>query len=299
MPGKTNPIREIHRPAGDNWRLSLYRVMFAAESRQGRLFDLILMGVIIASVLTVIVESVPTLGPGAEFALIVAEWSFTVLFTIEYLLRLACVRRPLSYAFSFYGIIDVIAILPTYLGFFVGAESLVVIRLLRLLRVFRLFKLTQFIGEAQVLLKAIRASRNKITVFLGAVGLVVVLIGTLMYMVEAGAESGFDSIPKSMYWAVVTMTTVGYGDIAPKTALGSMLAALLMLAGYGIIAVPTGIVTAELVHPSADSPEMEVKTSAEVCPDCTLEGHRHDALYCRRCGAHLDREDSGEQPLPS
>lgn len=265
--------------------------MFQTDTPVGKTFDMLLMVAIVISVLVVMLESMPAFGPSYPMTFTVIEWGFTGLFTIEYVLRLVCVRSPIAYAGSFYGIVDLLAILPTYLGFFAGVESLIVIRMLRLLRVFRLFKLTRFIGEAEVLIRAIVASRTKIAVFLGAVGLIVVIVGTLMYLIETGANSGFDSIPRSMYWAVVTMTTVGYGDIAPKTPLGSMVATLLMLAGYGIIAVPTGIVTAELVHPSENEHDINLKTSTEVCPSCALEGHEDDAVHCRRCGTHLDLED--------
>ncbi len=294
---KHSERRSSYLPAaGGDWRVALFSVMFRSETRYGRIFDIGLMIAIVISVIVVMLESMPAVDLEYPLLFRYIEWGFTALFTIEYILRLLCVRHPLAYARSFYGIVDLLAIMPTYLGFFAGVESLVVIRMLRLLRVFRLFKLTQFIGEAETLVHALVASRTKITVFLGAVGIVVVIVGTLMYLIEADAGSGFDSIPKSMYWAVVTMTTVGYGDIAPRTPLGSVVATMLMLAGYGIIAVPTGIVTAELVHPTTDEPEMDVKASTEVCPDCALEGHRHDAVFCRRCGAHLYREDPSEEP---
>ncbi len=285
-----------HRAHASDWRVGVYHVMFEAETRAGRVFDIALLVLILLSIVTVALESTK-LGARFHTPFVVMEWVFTALFTIEYILRLVCVRRPLGYALSFYGIIDLLAVLPTYVGLLLGTPSLVVIRMLRFVRVLRLFKLTRFLSEANSLLAALRASRTKITVFLGAVGIIIVIVGTVMYLVESEAGSGFDSIPKSMYWAIVTMTTVGYGDIAPKTALGQFIAALLMIAGYGIIAVPTGIVSAELVRPS--SPEEE---STLVCPECTIEGHYPSAKFCRECGADLrdeplERKGTGE-PVP-
>jgi voltage-gated potassium channel len=210
-----------------------------------------------------------------------AEWGFTVLFTIEYLLRLASVRRPLRYAVSPYGLIDLVAILPSYISLLLpGAQNLLVIRLLRLLRVFRIFKLSEYLHESRTLVYALRASGRKISVFLLAVLTIVVVVGTLMYAIE-GEEHGFTNIPLSIYWAIVTLTTVGYGDLAPATTAGRALASLLMLTGYGIIAVPTGIVTAELTRATARP------ISTQACPSCGAEGHDHDAVYCRRCGSRL------------
>jgi voltage-gated potassium channel len=210
------------------------------------------------------------------------EWGFTVLFTIEYILRLASVGRPLRYARSAYGLIDLIAILPSYISLvFPGAQSLLVIRLLRLLRVFRILKLAEYLRESRTLVQALRASWRKIAVFLLTVVTIVVVVGTLMYVIE-GERHGFTSIPISIYWAVVTLTTVGYGDLAPATTLGRALAVLLMLTGYGIIAVPTGIVTVELTRAASAAP-----VSAQACPGCGLGAHEHDAIFCRRCGAKL------------
>jgi voltage-gated potassium channel len=215
------------------------------------------------------------------FPLLVVEWFFTVLFTAEYILRLLCVRQPLRYAVSFFGIVDLLAVVPTYLSLFVsGTQSLLVIRALRLLRVFRVLKLAHFVGEAAILRAAIHASMRKILVFLGTVLTLMVIVGTLMYLIE-GEQSGFTSIPQGVYWAVVTMTTVGYGDIAPQTALGKILASIVMIVGYGIIAVPTGIVTVEL----ADVRKRAISTQA--CPDCGADGHDPDARFCKFCGARL------------
>ena len=210
-----------------------------------------------------------------------AEWFFTLLFTVEYGLRLVAVRRPLAYAVSFFGLVDLLSILPTYLSLVLpGAQALLVIRALRLLRIFRILKLAHFVGEARVLKLALRASARKITVFIGTVLVLVLIIGSLMYLVE-GEKNGFTSIPMSIYWSIVTLTTVGYGDLAPQTVLGRVLASLVMIMGYGIIAVPTGIVTVELSrarHPAV---------SGQACPHCGAEGHDHDAAYCKYCGSHL------------
>ena len=273
-----------------DWRVAVYHVMFEAETRAGRVFDIALLALILLSIVAVALETT-VLGARFHTPFVVLEWVFTILFTIEYVLRLVCVRRPLGYALSFYGVVDLLAVLPTYVGLLLGTPSLVVIRMLRLVRVLRLFKLTRFLSEANSLIAALKASRAKITVFLGAVGIIVVIVGTVMYLVESEADSGFDTIPKSMYWAIVTMTTVGYGDIAPKTSLGQLIAAMLMIAGYGIIAVPTGIVTAELARPS--TPEEE---STLVCPECATEGHYPDAKFCRECGADL--RDPEPAPTP-
>jgi voltage-gated potassium channel len=213
-----------------------------------------------------------------------AEWVFTLLFTVEYVLRLACVPVPARYARSFFGVVDLVAIVPTYLSVLLpGAESLIVIRGLRLLRIFRVFKLGRFLGEASLLRQALADSRHKVTVFLGAIAILVTILGTAMYLIE-GAAHGFTSIPTSVYWAVVTMTTVGYGDIAPQTVVGKALATLVMILGYSIIAVPTGIVTAEIVESAVASR----KVSTRSCPQCLAEGHDHDARFCKACGAALN-----------
>ena len=211
------------------------------------------------------------------------EWLVTILFTVEYLLRLICVGRPIRYAFSFYGLVDLLAIAPTYLSVVVsGTQSLIVIRALRLLRVFRVLKLGHFVGEAKVLRAALRASIRKIVVFLGTVLILVLIVGALMYLVE-GEETGFTSIPQSIYWAVVTLTTVGYGDVAPQTVLGKFLASIVMIIGYGIIAVPTGIVTVEL------SAARKAAITTKACPECSAEGHDPDAKFCKDCGADLGK----------
>lgn len=263
-------------------RARLHEVIFEADTPAGRAFDILLLLAIVASVVVVMLESVAAVRAQAGPALRALEWGFTVLFTVEYLLRLFSVHRPLRYAVSAFGVIDLLAILPTYLSVILpGAQSLLVVRLLRLLRVFRVLKLAEYLRESRVLITALRASRRKIAVFLLTVVSIVVVVGALMYLVE-GEAHGFTSIPLSVYWAVVTLTTVGYGDLAPATPVGQALAVLLMLTGYGIIAVPTGIVTVELSRAASTA-----SVSTRACPACGLAAHEHDAVYCRRCGAQL------------
>ena len=259
----------------------LHEIIFEADTPAGKLFDVALLWAILLSVVTVVLDSVSSISAQYGVLLRALEWFFTVLFTVEYALRIASVDRPARYVTSFFGLVDLVSILPTYLSFFIaGTQSLLVIRVLRLLRVFRVLKLAQYLGEAQVLMAALRASRPKIIVFLGAVMTCVVIVGAAMYFIE-GEENGFDSIPRAMYWAIVTMTTVGYGNIAPKTVVGQTLAALLMILGYGIIAIPTGIVSAELVR----KPLGAVSTRA--CPACGAAGHDYDATHCKYCGSEL------------
>jgi len=263
------------------WRSSLHTVIFEAETPAGRAFDFVLLGCILLSVTAVMLESVAGVRATHGEILATLEWGFTLLFTVEYLLRLVSVRRPLRYATSFFGLVDLLAIAPTYLSLLVpGTQYLLVVRILRLLRVFRLLKLSEYLVEADVLARALRASRYKISVFLLTVLTLVVIIGSVMYVVE-GEANGFTDIPTSIYWAVVTLTTVGYGDVAPRTPLGQLLASVAMLLGYGIIAVPTGIVTLELSRAS------QPVISTQACPVCSAEGHDADAIYCKRCGAQL------------
>jgi voltage-gated potassium channel len=262
-------------------KTTLHEIIFEADTPAGKAFDIGLMCTIVLSVLVVMLESVARIRQLYGPALWTLEWGFTIAFTLEYLLRLACVGQPLRYASSFYGVVDVLAILPTYVSLVVpGTHSLLVIRMLRILRVFRVFKLVQYWSEGRTLARALRASHRKIVVFLSVVLILVLIIGALMYLIE-GEPHGFTSIPRSMYWAIVTLTTVGYGDIAPATGLGQTLAALVMILGYGIIAVPTGIVTAELAR-DAYKP-----FSTQACPACSAEGHDADAVYCKYCGAQL------------
>ena len=261
----------------------LHQVIFEADTSAGRAFDVALLWLVVLSVLTVMIESVAEYRRDYGSVLRAAEWVFTGLFTLEYVLRLAAVRRPVAYAISFFGIIDLLAILPTYVSAIMpGAQALLVIRVVRLLRIFRILKLASFLGQADVLIRALRASREKITVFLLGVMTLVVVTGTLMYLVELG-NPAFDSIPRSVYWAIVTVTTVGFGDIYPKSGLGQALSSILMILGYGIIAVPTGIVSVELANAS----KIFTGVTTQSCPECSAEAHLPDAIFCRRCGSRL------------
>lgn len=269
-------------PHESTWRHRLHTIVFEADTPAGRAFDLALIGLILLSVIVVSVETVTGLSAGAYAALRTAEWVLTGIFTVEYVLRLIAVKRPLAYAASFYGVVDLLAILPTWISLLVpGARVLLVVRVLRLLRIFRVLKLTRYLSEAALIGTALRASMRKIVVFLLTVATVVVVVGSVMYVVE-GPDSGFTSIPTSMYWAVVTLTTVGYGDISPQTPLGQALASLVMILGYGIIAVPTGIVTAELTQQSRLT-----HLSTQSCRHCGADSHAVNAKFCAECGAGL------------
>jgi voltage-gated potassium channel len=270
------------KPVG-GWRLRVYTIIFEADTRSGRLFDVLLIAAILASVAVVVIDSVDSLSQRHGKLLDVLEWTFTLLFTVEYIARLSCVRQPLRYATSFYGIIDLLAILPSYLVIFIpDANLLLDVRILRLLRIFRIFKLTAYVGEFRALGSALAASRRKILIFLSIVLMIVLMMGTLMYVVE-GPEHGYTSIPVGMYWAVVTMTTVGYGDIAPQTDIGRLIASAMMLLGWGIIAVPTGIVSAEMTARRFAAPRPTTRT----CHECLSEGHDANAQFCKDCGAKL------------
>lgn len=273
-----------NRQASAGWRARWYEVIFEADTPAGKLFDVVLLVAIIASVFVVMCESVEGIKDKYGPLLVGAEWFFTVLFTLEYTARIACARRPWRYVVSFYGVVDFLAIMPTYLTllpiFSVGAQRLAVIRALRLLRAFRIFKLAHMLSEATALRAAIWAARAKVAVFLSVVLIAVVIVGSAMHLIE-GSTPGFKSIPESMYWAIVTMTTVGYGDVSPATALGKALAAGMMVLGYCLIIVPTGIVSAELAQAGA------ARLSTQVCPECMREGHDADAVHCKFCGARL------------
>jgi voltage-gated potassium channel len=259
----------------------LYSVIFEHDTPAGRAFDLGLIITILLSVVAVMLDSVASISQRYGSWLVTLEWGFTALFTIEYFLRLYSAPKPLRYARSFFGLVDLLAILPSYLSLLLpGSRFLLTIRVVRVLRIFRVLKLVHFLGEANVLSQALRRSRHKIAVFLLAVLSVVIVVGSLMYLIE-GPRAGFTSIPTSIYWAIVTLTTVGYGDIAPQTALGQTLAAFLMITGYGIIAVPTGIVTVELGRAAAGTP------SPRLCPACGKGGHDADAAHCKHCGERL------------
>lgn len=267
----------------------LFVIIFQSDTPAGWLFDLVLIAFILASVLTVILESVEGIRDQYGNTLQTLEWVFTIVFTIEYGLRLYCVPRPVQYAWSFFGIIDLLAIAPTYLSLLLpGAQALLVIRILRVLRVFRVLKLTQYLEESRVLTSALYASRRKIGVFLFAVLTLLTIIGALMYLIE-GPEHGFSDIPTSMYWAVVTLTTVGYGDVSPATPLGRTLASFVMVLGYSIIAVPTGIVTSELTRSISIQPS---PPTPGPCPGCGAPGHDYDAQFCKHCGIALRGESA-------
>lgn len=263
-------------------RARLYEIIFETATPAGKVFDVILLITILFSVFIAMLESVVGIQSRYGSAFYALEWVFTILFTIEYLFRLSCVLKPFKYATSFFGIVDLMAVIPTYLSLFIaGTQSLILIRVLRLLRIFRIFKMARYLKEARLLIEALKASRHKIGVFLLAVLTIVIITGAFMYLIE-GPEHGFTSIPRSVYWAVVTMTTVGYGDIAPQTFWGQTLAAIIMILGYGIIAVPTGIFSAHLVQLFKEKPE-----STQVCPSCLTEGHDVNAVFCKFCGSKL------------
>ncbi len=276
--------------AGDNGMIfkdRLARMIFEADTPLGKLFDVVLIIFIKLSVLAVMLDSVTSIANQYGSILYFLEWFFTLAFTLEYLLRLYCAGRPWGYVTSFFGVVDLLAILPTYLSLlFPGGQYLLVIRVLRVLRVFRVLKLVKFLNEANILLQALRASRVKIIVFLYTVLSLVIIFGSLMYVIESEA-SGFTSIPRSIYWAIVTLTTVGYGDISPASNLGQSVAAVIMIFGYAIIAVPTGIVTVEMAR--AANASSGSGSSSSPCPQCGAGEHRDDARYCRRCGTELKR----------
>ncbi|NJB83343.1 ion transporter [Wenyingzhuangia aestuarii] len=270
------------KQSNQNWKKRLHEIIYEADTPAGKLFDVVLLILILISVLVVMLESVETLQSvyGSYFSII--EWGITILFTIEYILRVVTVKSPLKYIFSWYGIIDLIATLPKYIGLFVTrTEALLVLRSLRLLRVFTILKLARYVGASNDLIKAIKASKAKIGVFIFAVLILSMVLGTIMYIIEGNADSGFTSIPRSIYWIIVTMTTVGYGDIAPVTALGQFFASLVMIMGYGIIAVPTGIVSSEYTSVKKEP------INTQVCNNCNETRHQYKANFCHNCGEHL------------
>ncbi|HIA36271.1 MAG TPA: ion transporter [Flavobacteriales bacterium] len=272
---------KMKRPTG--WRLSLYNIIFGYDSVAGKTFDIGLVIAIVLSILVVMLDSVDSLHVKYGKVFMFMEWFFTLIFTVEYIARILCVGRPIRYILSFYGIVDLLATLPTYLALiFPPAFFLVDIRTIRLLRIFRILKLTRYMKAATMLGKALMNSSAKITVFLFVVFTIVIIAGTLMYLIE-GSDNGFDSIPESIYWAIVTLTTVGYGDIVPQSIIGRILASILMILGYGLIAVPTGIVGVEL----SGVKKVTSNTKTSSCNSCTLETHDEDAHYCKRCGNNL------------
>jgi len=265
-----------------NFRHRLHEIIFEADTRTGKAFDVILILSIMISVIVVMLDSVASYRALYGELFYQIEWFFTLLFTVEYVLRIISVRKVSGYVFSFYGLVDLFSILPTYISVLIpGSQYFLVIRILRVLRVFRVLKFTQYLVEVNQLRKALAHSRRKIMVFIFTVVTVTVIVGSIMYIVE-GAENGFTSIPRSVYWAIVTLTTVGYGDISPQTPLGQMFSVMIMILGYGIIAVPTGIVTAEMTRAQPE------ESSTQVCRYCSKEGHDSDAVYCKFCGGKLN-----------
>ena len=266
----------------DDLRKKLHTIVYEADTPAGRFFDLLLLAVILISVAAVMLESIASIKIKYGHALAVIEWIVTIFFTLEYIARLVAVKRPIHYIFSFYGIVDLLATIPKYIGLlFPGTGVLIAIRAIRLLRIFRILKLTHFVGAYNQLIIALKSSRAKIAVFLFNVVVLCIILGTLMYMIE-GPQHGFTSIPVSIYWTVVTLTTVGFGDITPATPFGQFVSSLIMILGYGIIAVPTGLVTAELMR------DKTVNLNTQVCPNCGAEKHRDDAKFCYNCGHTLN-----------
>ncbi|ARV06008.1 ion transporter [Polaribacter sp. SA4-10] len=267
-----------------SWKERLHEIIYEADTRAGKLFDVILLVAILASILLVMLESVEHLDNKYHNFLNISEWIITILFSIEYILRVVSIKKPLKYIFSFYGIIDLLSTIPKYLSlFFIGSHHFAALRALRLLRVFRILKLARYIGASNKLLISLKASRAKILVFLFFVIILCVILGTIMYMIE-GAENGFTSIPRSVYWAIVTMTTVGYGDIAPHTPFGQFIASIIMILGYGIIAIPTGIVSSEITKNNSNS----IDINTQSCSHCAAEGHKDGAEFCYNCGSKLN-----------
>lgn len=263
-----------------NWQDKIHQIIYEADTKSGKLFDIVLLWAILASIVLVMLESIADLDAKYHSFFNISEWVITILFTIEYILRIISVKQPKNYIFSFYGIIDLLSTIPKYLSLvFGGAHALVALRALRLLRVFRILKLVRFIGATNNLSKALKASKYKIFVFISAVLVICIIIGTIMYLIE-GDDSGFTSIPKGIYWAIVTLTTVGYGDIAPQTGLGQLIASMVMILGYGIIAIPTGIITAEFA-------KQQINTNTQCCPNCATERHNDNAIYCYKCGEKI------------
>ncbi|WP_298903926.1 ion transporter [uncultured Psychroserpens sp.] len=267
------------------WQKKLHEIIYEADTPAGKLFDVILLFVILASIVLVMLESVESIDTKYHNFLIISEWIITILFSIEYIARVISVKKPLKYVTSFYGIIDLLSTIPMYLSFFfVSSSSLVAFRALRLLRVFRILKLTRYIGASTNFVRALKTSRAKIAVFLSFVIILCIILGTIMYLVESKEGSGFTSIPRSVYWAIVTLTTVGYGDIAPATPLGQFIASLIMIMGYGIIAVPTGIVSSEMTKVN----KHDVHTNTQSCPNCLEGKHRDNSQFCHNCGHELN-----------
>jgi voltage-gated potassium channel len=272
-----------NKPQKSNWKHKLHEIIYEADTSEGKLFDVILLIAILASIILVMLESVDSFDAKYHDSLIIGEWVITILFSLEYVFRIISIKKPTKYIFSFFGIIDFLSTIPIYLSLiYAGSQGLVALRALRLLRVFRILKLARYIGASNKLLLALKASKAKIAVFLFFVLIVCIILGTVTYMIE-GAENGFNNIPKSIYWAIVTLTTVGFGDIAPQTPLGQLISSVIMILGYSIIAIPTGIVSSEMTK----TPD-EHNTSTQSCPNCLKEKHREKAVFCYNCGSILN-----------
>jgi len=265
-----------------DWKSKLHEIIYEADTKEGKLFDIILIITIVISIILVMLESVSSIDQKYHNFLNISEWIITILFTLEYIARIVCIKKPSSYIFSFYGIIDLLATIPKYLSLiFIGTHALIALRALRLLRVFRILKLARYMGASINLITALKASRIKIMVFLFAILVLTIILGTVMYLIE-GPENGFTSIPYSMYWSIVTLTTVGYGDISPNTPFGQFIASIVMILGYGIIAVPTGIVTSEMTKANSSN-----QSNTQHCPNCAADVHLNDATFCHKCGKKL------------
>lgn len=269
-----------------SWKRKLHETLYEADTASGKIFNIALFIVIIASIVFVMLESIGSVDAEYHDFLNTAEWVITILFSLEYIARVITVKKPLKYIFSFFGIIDLLSTIPKYLSFFLigGAHSLVALRALRLLRIFRILKLARYIGESTNLTRALKASRAKLSVFILFVFILCIILGTIMYLIESGQDSGFTSIPRSIYWAIVTLTTVGYGDIAPVSALGQLISSFIMLMGYAIIAVPTGIVSSEIINTNKHN----VPTNTQACPYCMTNSHKDNAEFCYNCGNKLN-----------
>lgn len=283
----------MSKPQSKNWKTKLHNIIYEADTPAGKWFDIILLIAIITSIILVMLESVNSIDAKYHNILNISEWIITIMFTIEYIARVITVKKPIHYIFSFYGIIDFLSTIPKYISLvFGGVHALAALRALRLLRIFRILKLARFLGASNNLVKALKASRAKISVFLFVVVIIAIILGTIMYLVE-GEENGFSNIPKSVYWCIVTLTTVGFGDIAPQTPLGQFIASLVMILGYGIIAVPTGIVSAEYTNQNKNVPETkkpDIDLNTQSCPSCAAEKHKDNAEFCYNCGHKLNHE---------
>ncbi|QNM86211.1 ion transporter [Polaribacter pectinis] len=265
------------------WKQRIHEIIYEADTKEGKLFDVILLIAIIASIVLVMLESIESFDKEYHNFLNISEWVITILFSIEYILRVVSIKKPFKYIFSFYGIIDFLSTIPKYLSFIIiGSHHFVALRALRLLRVFRILKLARYIGASNNLKIALKASRAKIAVFIFFIVIICIILGTIMYMIE-GAENGFTSIPRSVYWAIVTLTTVGFGDIAPQTPLGQLIASVIMILGYGIIAIPTGIVSSEMARTNNT-----LDTNTQACPNCLKDKHKDKATFCYNCGSILN-----------